>query len=310
MYRFRNIKVGLALEEEDKTKIRYAGLVSWLNLSEKIIFSHIISREQAPTLLDASALSLIQERTKGRMKELIEKYYDGPSKTRIEYQVSIESPLVVIDVLRRLQEDDVDLLVLGRISSELSEEGTIPVRIARKAGCSILYVPREAQPRTNQPEEIRILVPVDFSENAAEAMRLAVDFAVAHEIPSIYCVHVYDVPLGYYKRGKTYDEFAETMQKNAEKKCEEFRGTIDFKGIYLNPLIVRMDRKPYKTIAETVDEHGIDFVVIGSRSKKATARFLLDSVSEHLIRTTKVPLLSFKKKDKKDMGLFEALMRL
>jgi hypothetical protein len=93
MYRFRNIKVGLALEEQDKAKIRYAGLVSWLNLSEKIIFSHIISREQVPTLLDASAFSLIEERTKRRLKELVDKYYDGSSKTRIEYDVNIESPL-------------------------------------------------------------------------------------------------------------------------------------------------------------------------------------------------------------------------
>ncbi len=112
-------------------------------------------------------------------------------------------------------------MILGRIGSEISEEGTIPVRIARKAGCSILYIPREAQPRTNRPEEIRVLVPVDFSENAAEAMRLAVDFAVAHEIPSIYCVMSTMFPGLYTKRGKSYDEFAETMRRTRRKKCEE-----------------------------------------------------------------------------------------
>jgi nucleotide-binding universal stress UspA family protein len=301
--------VGLALGQQDKTKIRYAGLVSWLALSERITFSHIISCEKLPEGCGAEIPPPVEEETKRLMKELVEKYYDGHPATKLEYEVIAESPLVEIEIFRRLKEKEADLIILGKISGEFTGEETVPVSISRKAACSTLYVPKEVEPRTNQPQDINILVPIDFSDNAAEAMNLAINFAVTHEIPSIYCVHVYDVPLGYYKRGKEYEEFAEVMEKNAKKKCQEFIGKINFKGIYLNPILLRMDKKPYKTILEVVEEYGIDLIIIGSRGKNAAARFLLDSVTEQLIRTTTVPLLSFKKKDK-DMSLFEALLRL
>ncbi|MBN2397576.1 MAG: universal stress protein [Deltaproteobacteria bacterium] len=309
MYQFKNVTVGLALGEQDKTKIRYAGLVSWLASSERITFSHIVSRGKLPEKAGAGVPSSIEKTTRRLMKELVEKYYDGPPATKLEYDIIPESPLVEIDILRRLREQEADLIILGKISGEFTGEETVPVSISRKAACSTLYVPQEVEPRTHHPQEISILVPVDFSENAADAMRLAIDFAVAHEIPSIYCVHVYDVPLGYYKRGKEYEEFAEVMEKNAEQKCREFIKDINFKGIYLNPIIVRIHKKPYETIAQTVEEYGIDLVIIGSRGKNAAARFLLDSVTEQLIRTTTAPLLSYKKKGK-DMSLFEALLRL
>lgn len=309
MYRFKNLMVGLALKEQDKTKIRYAGLVSWLASSERITFSHIISCEKLPEGCRAEIPPPIEEKTRRRMKELVEEYYDGHPATKLEYDVIAELPLVEIEILRRLKEKEADLIILGRISGEFTGEETLPVKISREASCSTLYIPEELEPRTNHPQDINILVPVDFSENAAEAMRLAVDFAVTHEIPSIYCVHVYDVPLGYYKRGKEYEEFAEVMEKNAEKRCQEFIKEINFKGIYLNPIIVRIHKRPYETIAKTVDEYGIDLIIIGSRGKNAAARFLLDSVTEQLIRKTTAPLLSFKKKGK-DMSLFEALLRL
>ncbi len=309
MYQFKHVTVGLALGEQDKTKIQYAGLVSWLASSERITFSHIVSRDKLPEKTGADVPASIEKKARSRMQELVEQYYDGPPATQLDYDIIPESPLVEIEILRRLREQEADLIILGKISSEFNGVETVPVSISRKAACSTLYVPQEAEPRTNRPEEITILVPVDFSENAADAMRLAIDFAVAHEIPSIYCVHVYDVPLGYYKRGKEYEEFAEIMEKNAEKKCQEFIKDINFKGIYLNPIIVRIHKKPYETIAQTVEEYGIDLVIIGSRGKKAAARFLLDSVTEQLIRTTAAPLLSYKRKDK-DMSLFEALLRL
>jgi len=309
MYHFKNLMVGLTLGGQDKTKILYAGLVSWLTSSEKITFSHIIGRGKIPKNSEASALSSVEETTKRMMKELVDKYYDGRPATRLEYEVVMESPLVEIDLLRILKEKEADLIVLGRISGKFTGKETVPVAISRKAACSTLYIPEEVEPRTNQPEEINILVPVDFSENAADAMELAVDFAGAHEISNIYSAHVYNVPLGYYKRGKSYEEFAEIMKSNAEKKYQEFIKKIDLKGVFVKPVMFRLEKKAHETIEKAVEEYGIDLIIIGSRGKKAAARFLLESVTEQLIRTTTTPLLVFKKKGK-DMSLLEALLRL
>ena len=243
------------------------------------------------------------------MEELVNKYYDGRPATRLEYEVVIESPLVEIDLLRRIKEKEIDLIIIGRIHGEITAGETIPVKISRKVPCSTLYIPEEVEPERKMPEEINILVPIDFSENALDAMDLAAEFAAAHEIPSIYSAHVYDVPLGYYKRGKSYEEFAEIMKSNAEKKYQEFIKKIDLKGVFVKLVMFRLEKKAHETIEKAVEEYGIDLIIIGSRGKKAAARFLLESVTEQLIRTTTTPLLVFKKKGK-DMSLLEALLRL
>ncbi len=309
MYRFKNLMVGLTLGPQDNAKIRYAGLVAWLASSERITFSHIISRKHFPGRSSPDVSSTLVEERIRNMEQLVDKYYDGPPGTHVDYEVNKESALVEIDILRSLKRHEIDLIILGTVSSEISGKETIPVKISRKASCSSLYIPGKAEPRTSQPQELNLLVPNDFSENAAEAMTLAIDFAVTHEIPRIYSAHVYDVPLGYYKRGKSYEEFSEIMEANAEKKYEDFIRNLDLKGIYVKPIIMRMGKKPHEEIEKAVAENDIDMIVIGYSGKKAAARVLLDSMTERLIRTVDVPLLAFKKKGK-DLSLFDALLRL
>lgn len=309
MYHFKNVMVGLALGGQDKAKIRYAGLISWLTSSEKITFSHIVSREKISKDSGADLLYSAEESAKRLMKELVDKHYDGRPATRLEYEVVMESPQVEADLLRGLKEKEIDLIIIGRIESEITDGETIPVKISRKASCSTLFIPEEVEPERKMPAEIKILVPVDFSENALDAMGLAADFAAAHEIPAIYCAHVYDVPLGYYKRGKSYEEFAEIMKSNAEKKCQEVIKKIDLKGVFVRPVMLILEKKAHETIERVVEEYGIDLIIVGSRGKKAAARLLLENVTEQLIRTTTAPLLVFKKKGRA-MGFFEALLRL
>ena len=140
-------------------------------------------------------------------------------------------------------------------------------------------------------------------------MQFAIDFAAEYKITDISCVHVFDVPLGYYKRGKSYEEFSEIMRKNAEKKLEKFKEGFDFKGVSLSSHLMRLEDKHYTAILEVAKKKDSNLIVIGERRKKAAAKLLLHSVTEQLIRTTTVPLLSVVAKGK-GMSFFEALLRI
>jgi len=311
MYRFKNLMVGLTVGDRDRAKIRYAGLVSWLASSEKITFGHVVSSAELPDKahLNPEILEQIRSGTNHSMEALVDKYYDGRPGAKLEYEVFFEKPLIEIDILRQFKEREIELVVIGRISGEFTSKETLPVKLTRKAPCSVLYVPEESEPQRMQPEEINIVVPIDFSENSMDALELARDFAAAHEVPRITCLHVYDVPLGYYKRGKSYEEFSAIMKSNAEKRYEEFIREMDLKGVVVSFITRRLDKKAHKAINEIVHEHDIDLIVIGSRGREAAARFLLESVTEQLIRMTTVPLLSVRRKGK-GMSFFEALLKL
>jgi nucleotide-binding universal stress UspA family protein len=130
----------------------------------------------------------------------------------------------------------------------------------------------------------------------------------ASGIKEIYCLHVYSVPIGFYKTGKSYEQFAEIMKGHAERYYAEFIKKVDLKGLTAVP-IFKLEKKEYRGIEEVIKERGISLVVIGARGRKAGAGVLLGSVTEHLINSTTVPFVAVKKKGT-GMGLLDALLKL
>ena len=303
MYRFKRLLVGVSFAHQDGASIRYAAMISRLAKSEKAVFLHVASRADVPEDLLEQYPDLFQpvnEYARGEMEELVGEYFDGHPDTQISYEVVEGSPL--IEFLRKTKEEDIDLIVM-RKRQEPTAKGTLFEKLARKAPCSVLFVPEGSKAWFTN-----ILVPVDFSDNSFDAMETAVAIGFAATgIQEIYCLHVYSVPMGYYKTGKNYAQFAEIMKGHAEKNYGEFIKKVDLKGLTAVP-IFKLDKKEYKGIEEVIEERGISLVVMGARGRKAGAGVLLGSVTEHLIESTTVPLMAVKKKGT-GMSLLDALLK-
>lgn len=304
MYRFKRLLVGISFADQDGASLRYAALISRMAKSEKITFLHVASTLDLPEDLLEEYPDLFQpvdRYAKQEMEALVRKYFDGDPDTRINYEVVEGSPL--IEFLRSAKEEEVDLIVM-RKRRRPTASGTLFEKLARKAPCSVLFVPEGSKAWFTD-----ILVPVDFSENSEDALEAAVALAsVSTDIREIHCLHVYGVPIGYSKTGKSYKQFAEIMKGHAEKNYREFIEKIDTKGLSVTPLF-RLAKKDYKGIEQVVKEHQSSLLVIGARGRKAGAGILLGSVTEHLIKTTTIPLLAVKKKGA-GMGLLDALLKL
>ena len=304
MYRYNRLLVGISFVDQDGSSIRYAGLISRLTQSEKITFLHVASIHDIPEELIAEYPDLykpVSEYARHEMESLVSKYFDGHPETRIDYEVVEGSHL--IEFLRRAKEQEIDLIIMRKRKTP-SASGTLFEKLARKAPCSVLFVPEGTTAWFTS-----ILVPVDFSQNSMDAMDAAVALAsVSKGINEITCLHVYSVPMGYYKTGKTYEQFAKIMKGHAEKSYAEFINKIDLKGITAVPLF-HLEKKASKGIEDVINKRERDLVVIGARGRRAAAGVLLGSVAEHLIHTTTSPLLAVKKKGE-GMSLLDALLKL
>lgn len=304
MYRFKRLLVGISFANQDGASIRYAAMISRLAKSEKVLFLHVASRVDVPEDLLKEYPDLFQpvdEYARAEMEELVHKYFDGHPDTRISYEVVEGSPL--IEFLRKAKKEDIDLIVM-RKRREPTAKGTLFEKLARKAPCSVLFVPEGSKAWFTN-----ILVPVDFSDNSFDAMETAVAIGLAATgINEINCLHVYSVPMGYYKTGKSYEQFAEIMKGHAEKHYVDFINKVDLKGLTVVP-IFKLEKKEYRGIEEVIEERGISLVVIGARGRKAGAGVLLGSVTEHLIEATTIPLIAVKKKGT-GMSLLDALLKL
>jgi len=304
MYRYKRLLLGISLNDQDGTSIRYAAMISRLAQSEKITFLHVAGRPEVDEdvcTLYPELLQTCDGSTTRQIEKLVHEYYDGHPETELVCEAVEGSPL--IELLRRAKKDDVDLIVMRKRKGD-KESGALATKLTRKAPCSVLFVPEGAKSWFTD-----ILVPIDFSKNSEDAMEVAVAFALAGNIKEIHCLHIYHVPTGYYKTGKSYEEFAEIMKGHAEKKYKEFIHKIDLKGLSAVPKF-RLERKDYRGIWEEVmEEREVNFLIMGARGRKAAAGVLLGSATEHLIKTTKIPLLAVKKKGT-GMSLLDALLRL
>lgn len=304
MYHYKRLLVGISLQQQDGTSIRYAAMISRLAKSQKITFLHVAGtldvEEEVCTLYPELKRSCSGSTTR-EIENLVKQHWDGHAGTQLECEAVEGSPLV--ELLRRTKQEDIDLLIMRKRAGD-TPSGNLSTKLARKAPCSLLFVPEDAKSWYT-----KILVAVDFSENSKLAVETAADFAVANGIDAIECLHVYSVPLGYYKTGKSYEQFAEIMKGHAEKRFQEFIGPIDLKGISAVPKF-RLEKKEYRGIWEEVlEERDVHLLIMGSRGRKAGVGVLLGSVTEHMIKTTKVPLLAVKEKGT-GMGLLDALLKL
>lgn len=209
---------------------------------------------------------------------------------------------VVDEMVKTIKEQEIDLLVLGRRVKAVSHRRIVE-NITSKTTCSVLLVPDECEPSVKN-----ILVPVDFSDYSREAIEEAVHMATKLKLDEIRAAHIYRVPSGYHKIGKTYEQFAEIMHDNSVEAFDEFIEECDTAGVMVNP-VFRLNDDPTDGLDIVMRDVEPDFVVMGSKGKTDAAVILLGSTVENAIWNTEVPILIVKKKGE-NMGLFRALFGL
>jgi nucleotide-binding universal stress UspA family protein len=302
MYPFKRLLVGLDLSGREESTVQYAAMAAKMTKPRRIYFCHVASKSEIldevilqrhPELADCMDQDIIIE----EMKNLVAESFEDLPDTKLHYQVVSDSPLR--GLVRAAIDEDIDLMIVG-------SKGTnrvLPEKLARNAFCSILIVPHGASADVS-----RILVPLDYSDLSAEAMKVAMSCYRVGEAEYMQCQHAYRVPFGYHKLGKTREEFAGIMKEHAESDYEEFIKEFDLEGINLKTDF-RLDHDVSKAVAKAVDESGITIIIVGARGRTGSASLLLGSVTEKVIRKTSIPVLAVKKKGA-NLGFLQALFEL
>jgi nucleotide-binding universal stress UspA family protein len=285
------------LDDHDDVLVRYAELVSFMAQSKRARFVHAfpaaaafsdLYTEYAPSHQDAVAE--LREHLDG----LMEAKFVGPQGIQVSCEIVEGAPLA--ELLRISKDEDMDLLIVGRDRSG----GTLAEKLARKAPCSVLIVPPDG------PTVIeRVLVPIDFSSHAADAVDVAVAFTEAAGLDEVHLLHVYDVPESYLKLGKSYEEFHERIHQLAKQRFDAFLDSVDLRGLEPRCHFVKSENVP-ASIHEQAEALDIDLVVVGTRGRSASAAVLLGSVGEQVVRAARVPVVAVKRKGA-TLGLLDAL---
>ena len=280
--------VALSRTDQDAALIRYVAAVAHLGTAREVHFVHVMAEgaNVPPGSSHDQVLSELRATVRRHSKDM-------PDSVETTCEV-LTGPLTD-QLLALAAERQTGLLLLGH---RIDPPGRKPLarRLAMKAPCSVWMVPQDSKPVLK-----RILVPIDFSEPAADSLRVATSLAALSKGSECLAFHVY-----FNEAAITYEGYDHVLRGQEEQAFARFIAPINCHGVKVTP---RFDEgaNVAHVIARAVDRLQADLIVMATRGRSRSSSILLGSVAEEVILEARVPILVVKHFGAR-LGVLQALL--
>lgn len=303
--KFQRMLVALDLTQMDVYILKYASMIAKVFNIDAVYFMHVTTSLELPEEIVekyGNMMAPVDETLEHEMNEVINQHFEKPDNCDLKNIVATGK--VTEEILKLSKIKVVDLVLLGR-KEKLGGSGLNAKKIAKSISSSVIFVTE------NPPLELKkILISIDYSDHS----KMAFEVGVAIQKKSgakLLSNHVYKVPTGYYKSGKTYEEFAEIMLENTKKDCDRFFRQLNLEGVdYNHTYALDDDPHPADKIYRTGSEKEVDLIMIGSKGRSGPASVLIGSVAEKLVEEGNDIPIMIVKMGKENMSFLDALFRI
>lgn len=136
-----------------------------------------------------------------------------------------------------------------------------------------------------------ILCPIDFSAGSEQAVAQASELATALGAVLVL-LHAYQVPvLALPDSSITVSPtYVAELTNRAQQELDRHAAQLQAKGVTASTHLT--EGNPAETIVERAKEIGARMIVMGTHGRSGFRRFLLGSITERVVRTSSVPVLT------------------
>jgi len=200
-------------------------------------------------------------------------------------------------ILQYAHDEDVDLIAMGthgRRGVRRLLLGSVAEEVVRRADRPVLTVRRDGDDG-QLPAIERILVPIDFSDYAEDALRQATELARLYDA-QLDLLHVIEENLhpAFYVGGvqSIYDVQPDIEEKVRERLQETWQDVEV--GTEIAAEMHVSDGQAAREIMRFAKNRQIDLVVMSTHGRTGLEHFLMGSVAEKVVRHAAVPVVTVK----------------
>jgi nucleotide-binding universal stress UspA family protein len=295
--------VGLDLSHLDEVLISNIKLLIPILDIEKVYFIHFSKSLLLPEEVTKSYPDLLAPMDEAIESQIEYEIKESKPEFDFNYEIIVKEGNAQEGILRWCNIKEIDLLVLGRKKGETAFESLVE-NLSQKYPKPVLLLPE------NPPISLlkNIFLPIDFSKHSKVSVLLAMEISKKTKA-NIQCCHLYEVPNGYSKTGKSFEEFSAIMLENAQKDFENFLKQNKLPDLPCT-FVLRNKKDEADNIMDYAHSFETDLLIVGSRGRTRSAAVLLGSVAEKLVNSNHViPMLVMKEKGE-NMSFLEALFKI
>ena len=141
-----------------------------------------------------------------------------------------------------------------------------------------------------------ILVPTDGSAAVVEAVERAVDLAERYDA-TVHALYVVDSS-AYGTLDMSTSVVVDALEDEGETAVSYVAEEAEAAGVPVETAVVT--GTPHRMIMDYIDDHDVDMVVMGTHGRRGFDRFLLGSVTEKVVRTAPVPVMTVRVPDEEE----------
>ena len=278
-----NIVVATDFSTRSNRALRQAGLLAQAGKAQLHIV-HIVDEDQPEDFVR------MEKREATRL--LVEQVASMPELSGVRCNPMVTKGHAFGGILRTAESVGPELIVMGQHRKQVLLDifvGTTIERVVRGGRYPVLMVNNEAQRNYE-----RVVVPVDMSEAAAHAIRVALVTGLMRE-DTATILHAFS-PMGKSKmvsagaHPATIDEYVNSENERALAELSNFLVSNDFGN--KRWLLRAEEGSPMQVIGSTVSRTHPDLLVMGTNNRSGLSRALIGSVTEEALRSLKVDILA------------------
>lgn len=267
----------------------------------RVILLRVVPEPEPPLIELLWTLEAPEDATSQAARAALEKTiaHAGDARLRWEARVAHGNPAEqILQAVTRNAVDIIAMMTAGRGAIGRAVFGSVADRVARASPVPVLLVRPRPEPETAAASLVRrLVVPLDGSRLAEEALPLAIEIAKRRGIP-VSLVQAIDLTallapvsaggmLAVPLSPEVYEQTVGAIERGARAYLASVASGLQAEGVDASWAV--LEGSPFFAIADATQPG--DLLVMTSHGRGGVRRWLLGSVAEKLVREADAPVL-------------------